>query len=30
LVILPFYLKQVFQSVYRHELETKLSQKPWK
>jgi hypothetical protein len=24
------YLKQVFQSVYRHELETKLSQKPWK
>jgi hypothetical protein len=23
-------LKQVFQSVYRHELETKLSQKPWK
>ena len=24
------HLKQVFQSVYRHELETKLSQKPWK
>jgi len=23
-------LKQVFQSVHRHELETKLSQKPWK
>jgi hypothetical protein len=24
------HLKQVFQSVYRHELETKVSQKPWK
>ena len=24
------HLKQVFQSVYRHELETKLSEKPWK
>ena len=23
-------LKHVFQSVHRHELETKLSQKPWK
>ena len=27
---IKLYLKQVFQSVYRHELETKLSQKPWK
>ena len=24
------HLKQVFQSVYRHELETRLSHKPWK
>jgi hypothetical protein len=24
------HLKHVFQSVYRHELETKISQKPWK
>jgi hypothetical protein len=24
------YLQQVFQSVYRHELEAELSQKPWK
>jgi len=24
------HLKQVFQSVYRHELETRLSYKPWK
>jgi hypothetical protein len=27
---IKLHLKQVFQSVYRHELETKLSQKPWK
>jgi hypothetical protein len=27
---IKLYLKQVFQSVYRHKLETKLSQKPWK
>jgi hypothetical protein len=27
---IKLYLKQVFQSVYRHELETKLSQKTWK
>jgi len=27
---IKLHLKQMFQSVYRHELETKLSQKPWK
>ena len=27
---LKLHLKQVFRSVYRHELETKLSPKPWK
>jgi len=27
---IKLHVKQVFQSVYRHELETKLSQKPWK
>jgi len=27
---IKLHLKQVFQSVHRHELETKLSQKPWK
>jgi hypothetical protein len=27
---IKLHLKQVFQSVYRYELETKLSQKPWK
>ena len=27
---ITLHLKQVFQSVYRHELETMLSQKPWK
>jgi len=27
---IKLHLKQVFQSVNRHELETKLSQKPWK
>jgi hypothetical protein len=27
---IKLHLKQVFQSVYRHELETKLYQKPWK
>jgi len=27
---IKLHLKQVFQSVYRHKLETKLSQKPWK
>jgi len=27
---IKLHLKQVFQSVYRHELETKLLQKPWK
>jgi len=34
LLIFKFYitihLKQVFQSVYRHELQTRLSHKPWK
>jgi hypothetical protein len=27
---IKLHLEQLFQSVYRHELETKLSQKPWK
>ena len=27
---IKLHLKQVFQSVYRHELETRLSHKPWK
>ena len=27
---IKLHLKQAFQSVYRHELETKLSQRPWK
>ena len=27
---IKLHLKQVFQNIYRHELETKLSQKPWK
>jgi len=27
---IKLHLNQVFQSVYRHELDTKLSQKPWK
>ena len=27
---IKLHLKQMFQSVYRHELQTKLSQKPWK
>jgi len=27
---IKLHLKQVFQSVHRHELETKLSPKPWK
>jgi len=27
---IKLHLKQVFKSIYRHELETKLSQKPWK
>jgi hypothetical protein len=27
---IKLHLKQMFQSVYRHELETKLSQRPWK
>jgi regulator of extracellular matrix RemA (YlzA/DUF370 family) len=27
---IKIHLKQLFHSVYRHELETKLSQKPWK
>jgi len=27
---IKLHFKQVFQSVYRHELETKLFQKPWK
>ena len=27
---IKLHLKQAFQSAYRHELETKLSQKPWK
>jgi hypothetical protein len=27
---IKLHLKQTFQSVYRHELETKLYQKPWK
>ena len=27
---IKLHLKRVFQNVYRHELETKLSQKPWK
>jgi hypothetical protein len=27
---IKLHFKQVFQNVYRHELKTKLSQKPWK
>ena len=27
---IKLHLKQVFQSVYRHEIETRLSHKPWK
>jgi N-acetyl-anhydromuramyl-L-alanine amidase AmpD len=27
---IKLYLKQVFQRAFRHELETKLSQKPWR